>query len=285
MQERGWLSWNFYPTIQDSESSKYFNIVKSIIILRRDYIDFPVALPSIVQAQRYQMTENVRLALSQIFCYLPDFVFYDFITIYENIALDKLQQQDFIADLDNYFQQLGVNMTFANNQIIPRQSKEIQRKIIEPTIHILNSETYFQINQELSYGYGAYIKKDYDKFILCSINALISTLELLTYGEITKKTRTFDKMVQKLKLSGSLSSEITDLLKSINTYIEIERRDKTKAHTSNKKPTSYDSIFIFNLVMSTIQFIIISQKNKPQEFSSNERYFEKQRKPLVNIHP
>jgi hypothetical protein len=47
-------------------------------------------------------------------------------------------------------------------------------------------------------------------------------------------------------------------LKAVNSYISIERREKTKAHISKIKATDHEALFIFNLVMSIIQYLILS---------------------------
>lgn len=261
LQERGWLTWSFYITISSEELQKYVDIARSLIVFKKDYYDFPVALPSVINAQKRQCQIEVNIALSQIFCHSTDIMFYDFITIYENLALSKAQQPLFIADLENYFQQLGVNMTFSSDQIIPRQSRIIQEKIVSPTLELLKSDEYLQINNEISEGFDSYLKTNYGDFLLCSINALVSTLEYISYGEITKKQRDFSPMVKKLKEKGNFTEKISDLLRAINSYITIERRDKTKAHTSIDKATEQDSLFVFNLVMSVIQFLILSNKS------------------------
>lgn len=261
LQEDGWLTWSFYSTISDVEKNKYVNIVRSLLLLRKDYLNFPIQLPNIVDAQKLQLENQVRLALDYIFTQAEDFIFYDFITIYENIALSNYEQSAFIKDIDRYFRQLGVNMTFSSDEIIPRQSPEIQEQIIEPTLKLLQSDSYSQINNELSDGFNAYKAGNFGEFILCTVNSLVSTLEYITYGEMTQKQRGFDKMIAKLNSEKILSNKIQNLLKSINAYIEIERREKTKAHISKIKATDKEALFIFNLVMSVIQFLILSKKD------------------------
>lgn len=259
LQEDGWLTWSFYLTRGDTEKNKYLFIVMALLTLKKNYINFPVQLPNIVDAKKLQLEKQVRLALHHIFTQAEDFIFYDFITIYENTALAKDRQLYFVADLENYFQQLGVNMTFTSDEIIPRQSSEIQEKIIEPTLRLLQSDSYLQINNELSEGFDAYKRGNHGEFILCTINALVSTLEYISYGKITQEKNKFNNMIAKLNSENIITKKIQNLLKAINSYAEIERREKTKAHISQLKATDQESLFIFNLSMTVIQFLILSK--------------------------
>ncbi len=254
---KGWFHplTNSYSSYTQQDSFK--RMVECMHKIKMDYLSFKDFVPP-TEKSIYKKTE-IGQALQGIFTSIEDFAFYDFISLYINTLTDE-EQECFIKDLNNFFQQLGVNKIITKDFIMPRQSEEIQKRVIEPIFKLLQSDSFSKINNELAEGLQAYIKKDYSSFILCSINALVSTLEYLATGEITQKRNTFNKSLAELRKDGKVTERIINLLKAINSYIEIERKEKTKAHTSEIKATEQEALFIFNLVMSVIQFLILNDK-------------------------
>lgn len=257
MIEIGWFKCNFFSHfIKEAESEAFYKLVQCLYRMRKDYSTLRVTIPTIDCVIDHRYRGNVYYSLIEIFN-SEDLIFYDFISLYVNTLLYS-KRDSFISDLNNFFQQLGVNKIITEDLIMPRQSEEIQKHIVEPTFQLLQSDSFSKINHELAEGLQAHAKKDYASFILCSINALISTLEYLATGEITQKRNTFNVTVAKLKKEGKITEKILSLLKAINSYVTIERKEKTKAHTSKEKATEQEALFVFNLVMSAIQFLILN---------------------------
>lgn len=257
MIEIGWLKWDFFSSyIDKNEKEAFHKLVGCLYAMRKDYFKLSVEIPTIDRAISSPYRNAVYLALVEIFN-SEDLIFYDFISLYID-TLHYSLKESFTNDLNNFFKQLGINKIIIGDKIMPRQSNEIQKRIIESTFELLKSDSFSKINQELEDGLKAHRKQDYGIFILCSINALISTLEYLATGKITQKRNTFNISVAILKKKGKITERINSLLKSINSYAEIERENKTKAHTSDEKATEQEALFVFNLVMSTIQFLLLN---------------------------
>lgn len=256
LNTKGW----FHPLTNDHslliQQSSFEKMVQCLHRIKMDYLSFKSTVPPI-ETSIYNTIE-VKKALLGIFTEVEDLVFYDFVSLYIN-TLTNDEQEYFIKDLNNFFQQLGVNEVVTKDLIMPRQSEEIQKQVIEPTFKLLQSDSFSKINQELMEGLQAHLKRDYSLLVLCSINALVSTLEYLATGEITQKRNTFNISLAKLKKDGKAEEKIVSLLKAINSYVEIERKEKTKAHTSEGKATEQEALFVFNLVMSAIQFLILNK--------------------------
>ena len=256
LSAKGWFHplTNYDSQIYQRESFK--KMVQCMHKIKMDYISFKGSVPPIGEC--LYKTKQVQLVLFEIFINTEDYTFYDFISLYINTLSDN-EQEHFIQDLNNLFQQLGVNEVVTKDLIMPRQSEEIQKQVIEPAFKLLQSDSFSKINQELAEGLQAHLKRDYALLILCSINALVSTLEYLATGEITQKRNTFNISLAKLKKDGKVEEKIVSLLKAINSYATIERKEKTKVHTSEGKATEQEALFVFNLVMSTIQFLILNK--------------------------
>lgn len=261
LKEDGWLTWNFRGYISDEERSKYINIVKTLITLKKDYLNMPITIPNITGAKKREGQSTVSASIDYLFLQADEFVFYDFITVYINTGLSSTTQRNiFVSDLDKYFKQVGVNRTLTQDMILPRQAPAIQEKIILPTLELLNADDFKQINNELNEGFEFYKTNNYGDFILCCINALVSTLEYITTGKITKKKKKFKVMISKMEKKDIISEEMKNILKNINKYTEITRCEVTKAHLSENKATEQEALFILNLTMSIIQFLILNNK-------------------------
>lgn len=263
LRENGWFS---FSTLDDHSSNTEKEMVINILIclhtMKSTYLSFKAPIPPHYDNYFGSLYLNqVDEAIDTIFTELEDLPFYDFISLYVN-TLDSVLQEFFIKNINNFFQQLGVNKTINSEHILPRQSIEIQKRIIEPTFELLKGDDFSKINKELQDGLDAHRKQSFGLFIQCSINALVSTLEYISKGEITKKQKPFKGMIEKLLEEGTITKEIAKILKEINSYAEIERMEKTKAHTSDKQPTEQEALFIFNLTMSVIQFLILSKSTK-----------------------
>ena len=258
----GWFGIDF-PLYTAPPNKEFRELIRCLRDMRYEYFTLDLQIPPIEEMEimvEEEQQDDLSQSLENIFL-SEDLIFYDFISLYIN-TLTETKRNRFTRDLNNFFTQLGVNKVITKNSIIPRQSDEIQKRIIEPTFELLASDSYAQINQELEKGIKAHTKKEYDSFILCSINALKSTLEYLATGKISQKKQKFDKLIKDLtNKKGGITEHTSSLLKNINSYLEIERKNKTKAHTSSEEATEQEAIFVFNLVMSAIQFLILNESN------------------------
>ena len=167
---------------------------------------------------------------------------------------------DFSKDLNDLFDHFGIYVFLTRQGFAPRQDEKIIEDIYQPVLKILSSEEYKDTNQMLKKAFKNFRDKDFDKVIQNSINSIHAYLQIKLSKKIGKGN--FKALLKEARKEKIIPYDglVINLYNDIESFLVIERRDKTAAHPSSGKPTSDDALFVLNLTMVVLQSFLNFKK-------------------------
>lgn len=165
----------------------------------------------------------------------------------------------FKEELNDTFEQFGVNVYLTRNGFVSRQDKKIIEEIYDPVLNFLSDKKWKEVNRELKDAFNAYqmgTERGYSASIIHSISAIEAFLQLSLYGALGKGTLNAlikDAIKKRLIPDDQFSNKIFDNTESILAQIRKERGD---AHPKIEYANEKTARLILNITMIFLQHCI-----------------------------
>lgn len=163
---------------------------------------------------------------------------------------------NFSKDLNEVFNDFGVNLYLTRKGFILRQDNKIMTEIYEPVLKFLSHSKWEPVNKILEDAFKEYSSKQYSNCITKAVTSIQAFLQITVNGKIGKLN------ISKLITIGQNSNLIPNdtftkkIFDNMESIFSIYRQDKGIAHPPKEEATEKDARLILNLVMIFMQHCI-----------------------------
>jgi hypothetical protein len=174
----------------------------------------------------------------------------------------KWQYRDFdvfALELNDVFEQFGLNIYLTRNGFIPKQDDKIVKDIFEPVLKCLSHEKWTEVNKLFSDAFVEYRKNTPNSYSTCithTVSAVQAFLQILVNG----KTGIGDisKLIPKAQKENLIPSDMftKKVFETIESVLMRERQERGDPHPKKEYANEKNAKLVLNLAMVFLQHSI-----------------------------
>lgn len=163
----------------------------------------------------------------------------------------------FSNDLNEVFQQFGINYQLTRNGMIPADEPRVILEIYEPVLKKLSAEKWGPVNRDLRDAFEALNNDSNGSGSLThALAALQAVLQILVHGKIGKGDT--GSLITKCIKEGKIPDDdfSKNIIADLNSFWAKERKDKGDPHPKNQYATKKQAKLAISLVMVFMDYIL-----------------------------